>query len=166
MDKYSSINDFLSSSFGIAAIIIIVILILIWLAIAVFYIISLAKLFKKAGKPGWAAIIPYYNKYTILDISGYNWYYIFIYIAPIIVPIIIAFVPILGSTLNFALSIVVILFNITSSVKLAKAFGKDTAYGIGIAFVSIVFIPMLAFNKNVKYVGKTVNGDIDFNNLF
>ena len=155
MESYKGVYETTSST-GIAAglIIVFVILGVIALACTIFYLIALVKVFKKAGRPGWAAIIPYYNTYTMLDIAGYNWYYVFIYLLPL--------VPFIGK----ALTIVVSLFGITSSIKLAKSFGKSTGFGVGIAFLGIVFIPMLAFDKNVKYVGKTVNGDIDFNDLF
>lgn len=37
--------------------------------------------------------------------------------------------------------------------------------GYGIAALSGVML-IFAFSKNINYVGPTVNGDIDFNNLF
>ena len=43
---------------------------LIWGAVALFYIAAMWKVFEKAGKPGWAAIIPIYNAIVLLDIAG------------------------------------------------------------------------------------------------
>ena len=155
---YTTANDAASSALSAGLIIFIIVCAVIGLAIAIFYLVALAKLFKKADRPGWAAIVPYYNVYTILDIVGFKWYYVFVYVAASVL----SSVPAIGGILSIAL----FLFNIVVSIKLAKAFGKDTGYGVGIALLGIVFIPMLAFNKDVKYVGKTVDGDLDFNNLF
>lgn len=124
---------------------------LIGLAIAIFCIVATWKMFEKAGKPGWAAIIPIYNTIVLFDIIGYKWYYIFLFL--------LSGVPIIGSLLLFA-------FIVMYSIKLAKAFGQEVGFGIGLALISPVFIAIIAFNKNIKYVGQTVKGDIDFNDLF
>lgn len=138
---------------GLAAglIIFFVIIALIGVAVAVFEVIALAKMFKKAGREGWKAIIPVYNIIVLLDIIGYKWYYIFVYCATAI--------PVIGS-------LVVCLFGLTQNIKLSKSFGKTTGFGIGLWLVGGIFVPIIAFNKNIKYVGPAVNGDIDFNDLF
>ena len=53
---------------GVVAIILIVSIALA-LALTVFIIIVNWKLLEKAGEPGWKAIIPFYNLYTMCDIS-------------------------------------------------------------------------------------------------
>lgn len=121
------------------------------LIIIVFEVIALWKLFEKAGKPGWASIIPIYNTIILYEIIGYNWYYIFITF--------LSGIPLIGG-------VVVILFNISSNIKLAKSFNQTAGFGIGLAFLSPIFIPILAFSKNINYIGPNVNGDIDFNDLF
>ena len=47
------------------------ILVIFCLAIIVFDIVVRWKVFKKAGKEGWEAIIPYYNSWVYFEISGY-----------------------------------------------------------------------------------------------
>ncbi len=37
-----------------------------YLAVAALMIVSLWKLFAKAGKPGWASLIPFYNNIVML----------------------------------------------------------------------------------------------------
>ena len=140
-----------STGLGIGLLIFFIILGVIGLAVGIFYLIALAKLYKKAGKPGWAVIVPVYNVIVLLDIAGYKWYYIFIYCASAI--------PVIGG-------LVVLLFNISMNIKLAKSYGQSVGYGIGLLLLSIVFVPLMAFKKDIKYVGPAVNGDIDFNNLF
>jgi len=83
------------------------------------------KTFEKAGQPGWAALVPIYNFYIMAKISGTkNWWLIFIPIANIYI----AFVTL---------------------VALAKSFGKDMSFGIGLFFLGFVFFPMLGFGDAV-----------------
>lgn len=124
---------------------------LIIIALAIFMIIINWKLFEKAGKPGWASLIPVYNTVILFEIIGYKWYYIFL--------LALGAVPVIGS-------IALILFTISYSIKLAKSFGQTIGFGIGLALVNPVFTAILAFSKDINYIGPSVNGDIDFNDLF
>ena len=149
----NAIND---SSYGIAALsgvmlIFALIIMIIAIAAGILQIVAMWKLFNKAGKPGWASIVPVYNIIVLFEIIGYKWYYIFLFL--------LGWVPIVGQ-------LALVVFSIHYNVKLSKAFGKDIGYGIGLAFLPVVFMPIFAFSKNINYVGPTVNGDIDFNNLF
>ena len=126
-------------------------MIIIGLAVAVFTIFVMWKAFEKAGKPGWAAIVPIYNTIILLEIVGYKWYYIFVFL--------ISIVPVIGSLALLA-------FLIHLGIKTAKAYGQEIPFGIGIALLPVVFFAIIAFNKDIKYVGPTVKGDIDFNDLF
>ena len=40
------------------------------LVIAILVIVAMWRLFTKAGRPGWASIVPFYNTYTLLKKSG------------------------------------------------------------------------------------------------
>lgn len=136
---------------GGAMLIFVLLICIIAFALVVLQIVSMWKLFQKAKKPGWAAIVPVYNLIVLFDIIGYKWYYIFLFL--------LGCIPVVGG-------LALILFNIHYNVKLSKAFGQDIGYGIGLAFLSVVFMPIFAFSKNINYVGPSVNGDIDFNDLF
>lgn len=100
----------------------------IWLAIMGLMIASLWKVFTKAGQPGWAAIVPIYNFFVLLKIVGKPWWWFFGLLIPI---------------LNFVVAIMV-------AVALAKAFGKDIGFAIGLILLGFVFIPILAFG-DAKY---------------
>src|SRR5262249_47049540 len=104
--------------------------VLIWLAVVVLIFASLWKIFDKAGKPGWAGIVPIYNVIVLLEIIGRPLWWI-----------VLMFVP--------CVSIVV---GIILCIDLAKSFGKDVAYGIGLALLGFIFFPMLAFG-DARYVG-------------
>ena len=100
------------------------------LALAVLAIVAMWKIFEKAGKPGWAAIIPFYNIYVLFEITwGNGWKFLFLLI------------PIAN-----------IVFAIITMVKLAKAFGKSGGFAVGLIFLSIIFYCILAFDKS-EYLG-------------
>ena len=103
---------------------------LVWLAVVVLIFASLWKIFEKAGKPGWAGIVPIYNAIVLLEIVGRPIWWI-----------VLLFVPCVGFVVGILLCI-----------DLAKSFGKDAGYGIGLALLGFVFFPMLAFG-DARYVG-------------
>jgi hypothetical protein len=100
------------------------------LAIAVLGIVAMWKIFEKAGEPGWAAIIPFYNVYVLFKITwGNGWKFLLLLI------------PIAN-----------IVFLIITMVKLAKAFGKTGGFAVGLIFLSVIFYCILAFDKS-QYLG-------------
>jgi hypothetical protein len=121
------------------------------IALVAFVCVVNWKLYEKANKPGWAALVPIYNVIVLLEIIGYKWYYIFVFCAGCI--------PVIGA-------LVVLLFNISYNIKLAKSFGQSVGFGICMCFFAPICMAIIAFDKNMHYVGPQVNGDIDFNNLF
>lgn len=135
----------------------IIIVAIIGLAVGIVCLISLWKLFTKAGRTGWYAIIPILNIITLLDIIGYKWYYVFICLAPVI--------PLIGWSIG---SLVLFLFEIAASIKLVRAYGnkEPIPFTIGLILVPYVFLPIMAFSKKIEYTGQVVKGDIDFNDLF
>jgi hypothetical protein len=105
-------------------------LFLIWLGVAVVVIAGMWKTFVKAGKPGWAAIVPFYNIYVLLEIAGRPGWWLVLFIVPI---------------LSFVMAI--ILF-----VDIAKSFGKGTGFAVGLLLLGIVFWPILGFG-DARYRG-------------
>lgn len=124
---------------------------LLMLGLIIFSIVSTWKMYVKANEPGWASIVPVYNMIILFKIIGYKWYYIFL--------LLLGCIPVVGY-------LALILFNIHYNIKLAKSFGQSAGFGIGLCFLPIVFIPMIAFRSDIDYVAPAVNGDIDFNDLF
>jgi uncharacterized membrane protein YoaK (UPF0700 family) len=105
---------------------------LVVLAVALLVIIGLWKTFSKAGKPGWAAIIPIYNIIVMLEIAGRPIWWILLYLVPLV---------------NLVVYVVI-------SVDIAKKFGKSAAFGI-IAlwlFAPIGFL-LLGFGKATYQAG-------------
>lgn len=92
--------------------------------LSIIMLISYWKMFKKAQKPGWAALIPIYNFIIMLEIAGMSWVYILLLFIPV------------------ANLIVLIMMN----MKISTKFKKSSAFGIGMTFIPIIFIPILAFS--------------------
>src|SRR5918911_1605082 len=55
---------------------------LVWLAVIVLVFVSLWKLFEKAGKPGWAGIVPIYNAIVLLEIVGRPLWWVLLMFVP------------------------------------------------------------------------------------
>jgi hypothetical protein len=103
---------------------------LLYFAVIALLIVSMWKLFVRAGKPGWASIIPIYNSVVMLEIAGKPLWWIFM-----------LFIPFVNIVFGF-----LILYHFS------KAYGKSDGFSIAVALLSIVFIPLLAFS-DAKYQG-------------
>ena len=115
-------------------------------------IIGQWKCFEKAGKPGWAALIPVYNNWVNCEVVGLNpWWSIVVLIAP--------FVPIVGSLLSLPLTIY---FMVILYVSTARSFGKDDAYAVGLYFLGPIFWFLLG-RSDVNYIGATPMNDVIMN---
>jgi len=100
------------------------------LAIYAAIAVGLGKLFEKAGRPGWAGWVPIYNMYLVTEISGRE-----------ILWFILLFVP----CINIVAAVLI-------WMDFAKAYGKDAMWGLGLAFLGFIFVPLLGFS-DAKYVG-------------
>ncbi len=96
---------------------------IIGLVVGLLIVISMWKIFAKAGQPGWAAIIPIYNYYVWCNIVGRpGWWVLLLFLC---FPI----------------------FFIILCIDLAKSFGQSTGFAIGLILLSIIFFPILAFGS-------------------
>ncbi len=100
------------------------------LAIVVVAVVANWKIFTKAGKPGWAAIVPFYNLYVQFQIAGMNGWMFLLLLVPIV---------------NIVVAIMLY-------VNLAKAFGKSGGFAVGLIFLNFIFMLILAFGS-AEYVG-------------
>lgn len=104
---------------------------IIGLVIGVLMIAAMWKVFAKAGRPGWAAIIPFYNIYVLLKVAGRPGWWLVLFIIPVV---------------NLVVSIIV-------SLDVAKSFGKSGAFGFfGLWLFGIVGYPVLGFG-DARYQG-------------
>jgi hypothetical protein len=114
-------------------------MLIVWLAIMVFMIVSWWIVFKKAGQPGWAILIPIYNFLIILRVASKPWWWVFAILLPII--------PLVGALL--LLVAMIFIFH-----GISKNFGQGAGFTVGLVLLSVVFVPILAFGdyqwKEVK----------------
>jgi hypothetical protein len=98
--------------------------------IIAFYLYVYWRIFEKAGKHGWAALIPIYNTIILLEIVGKPWWWILLFLIP-------------GVNL---------ILGIWMTNLLSLSFGKQVGFTLGLIFLSFIFYPILAFS-NAEYIG-------------
>ena len=65
--------------------------------------------------------------------------------------------------LIIAAMIAALVMNILCCVGLAHAFGKGAGFACGLIFLNVIFICIIAFNKNIVYVGDGYNSNNYYN---
>ncbi len=108
---------------------------LIGLVVLVVLLASLWKLFTKAGRPGWAAIVPIYNAIVQLQIVGRPVWWIVLMLIPLV---------------NIVVAIIV-------THDLSKSFGRGVGTTLLLLLLPFIGYPMLAFGS-AKYVGPAAGG--------
>lgn len=108
----------------------VLIMAVVYFGLIIFFIVTYWKIYEKAGKPGWASLIPIYGTIVYMEIINKPAIWV-LYL----------FIPFYG-----------IYIAIVSVVELAKIFGKDTGFAVGILFLPFIFLPMLAFG-DAQYQG-------------
>lgn len=103
---------------------------ILYLAVIVLVFAGMWKAFVKAGQPGWAGIVPIYNLYVLIMMAKKPVWWL-----------ILCFVP----CVNIVILIIVF-------IEIAKQFGKDAGFGIGLALLGFIFWPILGFG-DAKYQG-------------
>ena len=104
-------------------------------------LVSHWRIFRKAGKKGWHALIPIYNLVLICDIIKKDRSLVFLFFIPII-----------------NIGAVAAVTN-----GMAKVFSKSSIFSVGLFFLPFIFFPILAFGKNEYIYGeyKLVKEDLD-----
>jgi hypothetical protein len=98
-------------------------LIVLDVALIILMVAAMWAVFKKAGEPGWAALIPIYNIMVLLKISGKPMWWVILMLIPFV-------------------NIIVLIIAI---VGLARNFGKGAGFALGLVFLAPIFYPILAW---------------------
>jgi hypothetical protein len=93
------------------------------LALTIVIFAGFWKTFEKAGEPGWAGLIPIYNLYVLVRISGNAWWWFILFFIPVI---------------NFIATLKI-------SINIAGKFNRGVLFGLGLTVLSFVFYPVLGF---------------------
>ena len=81
------------------------------------------KLYKKMGRKGWEAVVPYYSTYVLFDeLYGNGW-----------------------KMLLLLIPFYRIVLYVRSRIDWARSFGKKTGFGVGLALLEPIFSCILAF---------------------
>jgi signal peptidase I len=111
-------------------------IIIVFFPILILQAVGLWKLFEKAGRPGWEAIIPIYNTFIIIKLTGKPLWWILL-----------TFIP--------GINVIVIVGLI---VEFAKSFGKFSFLDhIKAVLLSFIYLPLWGYDKNVKYLGSSAS---------
>jgi len=88
--------------------------------------IGMWKIFVKAGQPGWAAIIPFYNFYVLtIEVAKRDIIWFILWIIPC----------------------TSIIAHVVVAIDVARNFGKDTLYVVGLILFPFIFYPILGFGQ-------------------
>ena len=93
-------------------------------------IIGKWKVFVKAGKPGWHAIIPFLNTYDLYEIGGQKGVY-FLF----------AFIPFVGTLISSV-------FTFLAYYNITRAFNKSKWYLVGLTIIPFIFYLILGFSND------------------
>lgn len=94
--------------------------------------------FAKAGKPGWASIVPIYNLIVLLEVAGQPIWFIILYLIPIA---------------NIVVAVLV-------AAGVAKNFGKGAGFAVGLFFLPFIFFPILGFG-DARYFPEVTAAALD-----
>lgn len=103
---------------------------ILYVVFIIFLIASVWIVYTKAGKPGWASIVPFYNMIVLLDMVGKPAWWL-----------ILMFIPVVN------LIVLIMVYH-----NLSLSFGKGTGFTIGLILLGFIFFPILAFS-DAKYIG-------------
>jgi hypothetical protein len=132
-------NNYTSSGLGAPELILISFFFIPGLVAGLISAIGMWKVFTKAGKPGWASLIPIYNIIILLEIVGKPIWWLFLLLIPCTIPI-------------FAIWILNLL---------SKSFGQSEGFTIGLILLPFIFYPILGFG-NYQYIGPAGAGFAGF----
>lgn len=124
-------------------IVVLICLLIVLVPMLVFYFISLWKVFKKAGRNGWEAIIPLYNTWVLVEISGLAWWYALILI---LIPIVSG-----DGEIGVILSLGSIVVNFFVCYNISLKLHKDIGFAILMTLFPIVMFPIIAFSDKYQF---------------
>lgn len=104
----------------------------------VFFVVTLIGawgIFKKANQPGWAALIPVYNIWILLQIVGRPRWWLILY-----------FVPVVGQ-----------IAWIINMWDLARSFERGIGHALGLVALPFVFTLLLGYDDMQHYYGPAVS---------
>ena len=131
---YSSVS---STDAAAAAAIFVAFLGFMLIIVAITYVITaffMSKMFNKAGIPGWAAWVPVYNSWKLLEMGGQQGFWAILAIVPVV-------------------NIVSMIFMYIAMYQIGLKFGKEGVFVLLAIFLPIVWVIWLAVDKTAVWQG-------------
>lgn len=94
-------------------------------AAIILLLVSMWKVYRKLGKPGWAALVPVYNTVILLEVINRPMWWIAL-----------LFIPMLD-----------LIFSFIIIAELLRGFGKGTLFAVGAMLLPFIFWPIIAFGS-------------------
>ncbi len=139
-ESASGISDYIAYALGFFGLIFVFIIL-----VYAFTAIVETKILRKANhKNPWAGWVPVYRRWVLAEIAGLEGYLSLIVCFGYVIPVI-------GSIASIITLIIIY-------DKLAKSFGKDVGFTIGLIFLPLIFLSILAFGSS-EYVGPAGSND-------
>ena len=135
------------------------------IAFSIFQIFIYWKMFEKAGEKGWKYLIPIYGDYIDCKIIGkvkIFWVNLISTIGFIVLSSILLlaisqasqteFLFLVLLFLSITYLIIIIVCQVIKAFATAKVFGQESIFGLGLLFLPIIFVAIIAFDKKIRYV--------------
>lgn len=103
-----------------------------YLAVVIVTLIGMWRAFEKAGRPGWAVLIPVYNLVVLFQIGGLSGWWA--------ASVLLVAIPIVGALAWLGIAIWL-------NVRLAQRFGQGVGFALGLTFLSPIFWCILGFGN-------------------
>lgn len=134
---------------------------------SVLILVSTWRMFRKAGRPGWACLIPVYGTYVSYSIVYDGTFMKPVMTVFLVLDVLVAagfplYLPyvMFGEGPGYAMTMAILSFimlGVVLSVKyrtdLARSFGRGFFFGLGLVFLPFVFTVILGFNGRISYCG-------------
>ena len=132
------------------------------IAFLIFYFAGKWKLYEKAGREGWKAIIPFYNDWVYVEIAGLNsWYFLLLIASTISLAV---DIDEHLKVYNGAFKIIALIGLFFCNYNISKKIHKDTLFAVLMTLFPFIVIPIVGFSKNIEFddtVVVSANGPID-----
>ena len=114
-----------SGSGDAAGALVVMVALLFYFAVIAFYVVVGWKIFAKAGRPGWAVIVPIYNAIVFIRMAGRPAWWFLLFLIPVV---------------NIAITFIVY-------IDFCRKFGKGTGFAVLTVFFGAITLPILAFGS-------------------
>ena len=140
----TELSDAINTGFGILGglMAFLEIILLIALVVGIITLIATWKVYKKAGKGGWEAIIPFYCNWVLVEISGLNWWWFLLFFAPLVTSF-------MG--VEWLGSLVYLFAAFNCYYNLSKKFKQGVGFAICMTLVTPICLMILGFSKKNVY---------------